>query len=200
MTVLEHIRAANRAVRKTMIQRILAHRIRARHSDMICDPSAIWDYGYADIADIRIGQGVTVGAFAEILIYRRSAHSSVPGELVLHDGAVISTGVNIRAAGGRIEIGEKSMLGQHCVVVAANHTTAPGKPFANTAWDETRTGVVLGRNVWVGANSTLLPGCRIGDNTLIAAGSVVRGEVPANELWGGVPARRIRRTSELEQD
>jgi acetyltransferase-like isoleucine patch superfamily enzyme len=196
MTVLGHIRAVSRAARNTMVRRILAHRIRARHPDMNCDPSTIWDYGYADIADIRIGRGVTVGAFAEILVHRRSVRSSVPGELILHDGAVISTGVNIRAAGGRIEIGENSALGQHCVVVAANHTSAPGKPFINTVWDETRTGVVLGRNVWVGANSTLLPGCRIGDNTLIAAGSVVRGEVPADELWGGVPARRIKRSSE----
>ena len=35
-------------------------------------------------------------------------------------------------------------------------------------------------------------GARIGDNAVIAAGSVVRGEVPAGELWGGVPARRIK--------
>jgi len=47
-------------------------------------------------------------------------------------------------------------------------------------------------NVWIGAGCIVLPGARIGDNAVIAAGSVVRGEVPAGELWGGVPAKYIK--------
>jgi acetyltransferase-like isoleucine patch superfamily enzyme len=50
----------------------------------------------------------------------------------------------------------------------------------------------LGRNVWVGANCVLLPGTRIGDHSVIAAGSVVNSEVPSGEIWGGVPARRLK--------
>ncbi|MGB1060198.1 MAG: acyltransferase, partial [Ketobacter sp.] len=59
-------------------------------------------------------------------------------------------------------------------------------------WDEDRTDVILGRNVWIGANSCLLAGSRVGDNSIVGAGSVVTGEIPANEIWAGVPARKIK--------
>jgi len=76
--------------------------------------------------------------------------------------------------------------------VAANHRLEPGVARIHTPWDETRCGVTIGANVWVGAQCVVLPGARIGDNAVIAAGSVVRGEVPAGELWGGVPAKYIK--------
>jgi acetyltransferase-like isoleucine patch superfamily enzyme len=77
-------------------------------------------------------------------------------------------------------------------VVAANHQAVHGEPYFSSPWDETKTGVEVGRNVWVGANCVLLPGARIGDHSLIAAGSVVSSEVPSGEIWGGVPARRLK--------
>ena len=52
--------------------------------------------------------------------------------------------------------------------------------------------IVLGRNVWVGSNSTILQGVTIGDGAIIAAGAVVTKDVPANTVVGGVPARHIR--------
>ena len=192
MPMTNHLIVLWKTSRLRLTQWILAHRIRARHPDMFCDPSTIWDYGYADIDAIEIGRNVSVRAFAEILVYRVSPRSAVPGKLVLRDGAVISTGVRIRAAGGQIEIGKNAAVGQNCVVVAANHKPAADGRIIDTMWDEVRTGVILGDNVWVGANCTLLAGCRIGDGAIIAAGSVVRSAVPAGELWGGVPARRLR--------
>ena len=162
---------------------------------MICDPTAIWNYAYKELEDIEIGYNVSVLAYSEIIVYRRSKRSSVPGKLVLKDNATISFGVNIRAAGGRIEIGKNSAIAQNCVLVAANHTIASGVNFIDAVWDEVRTDVIVGDNVWVGANCTLLPGSRIGDNVVIAAGSVVRGTVPSDEIWGGSPARLLRRLS-----
>ena len=52
--------------------------------------------------------------------------------------------------------------------------------------------IVLGKKVWVGSNSTILQGVTIGDNSIIAAGSVVTKDVPANTIVGGVPARILR--------
>lgn len=192
MALQDTLKMLARAVRLLASRRILSWRIRARHPTMICDPTAIWNYAYADLGDIEIGRNVSVLAYSEIIVYRRSPRSRVPGKLVLGDNATISFGVNIRAAGGRIEIGAHSAIAQNCVLVAANHTMTHVGNFIDTPWDEVRTGVIVGRNVWVGANCTLLPGCRIGDNVIIAAGSFVRGVVPAHELWGGNPARRLR--------
>ena len=52
--------------------------------------------------------------------------------------------------------------------------------------------IVLGKNVWIGSNSTILQGVTIGDGAIIAAGSVVTKDVAANTIVGGVPARFIR--------
>jgi acetyltransferase-like isoleucine patch superfamily enzyme len=52
--------------------------------------------------------------------------------------------------------------------------------------------IVIGDHVWLGSRVTVLKGVTIGDGAIIAAGSVVTKDVPAGELWGGVPARAIR--------
>lgn len=192
MSISGHVAALIREIRSRSVRWILGHRMRARHRTLKCDPTAIWDYGFKDIDAISIGDQVTVGAFAEIIVRRRGPYSSIAGHLVLSDRSVVSTGVNIRAAGGEIHVGKGSGIGQHCVLVAANHTIQPDEPRFSTPWDESRCHVFIGDNVWIGAGCVLLPGCKIGDNAIVAAGSVVSGEVPAGELWGGVPARKIK--------
>lgn len=192
MSMAGHLLALGREARSRATHWILSHRIRARHPTLACDPTAIWDYGFSDVESICIGEQVSVSAFAEIIVYRRVPHSSVEGRLVLADRSVISTGVNIRAAGGEVHVGRGSAIGQYSVLVAANHRTAPGEKRIHTAWDEERCGVIVGDNVWVGARCVLLPGCRIGDDAVIGAGSVVRGTVPPGEIWAGTPARRIK--------
>ena len=52
--------------------------------------------------------------------------------------------------------------------------------------------VYIGKNVWVGGNSTILPGISIGENSVIGAGSVVNKNVESNSLYVGVPARKIK--------
>jgi maltose O-acetyltransferase len=52
--------------------------------------------------------------------------------------------------------------------------------------------VTIGNNVWIGRSCTILPGVSIGDNAVVAAGSVVTKNVPPNTLVGGVPAKAIK--------
>jgi acetyltransferase-like isoleucine patch superfamily enzyme len=51
--------------------------------------------------------------------------------------------------------------------------------------------IKIGKNVLVGGNSVVLRGVQIGDGAVIGVGSVVTKSVPSNEIWGGVPARKI---------
>lgn len=60
--------------------------------------------------------------------------------------------------------------------------------------------VIIGNDVWIGANVTLLEGITIGDGAIIAAGSVVTKDVDPYSIYGGVPARLIRKRFENEAD
>ena len=57
--------------------------------------------------------------------------------------------------------------------------------------------IVLGRNTTVGAHAIVMPGVQIGDNSIVAAGSVVPMDtiIPPGEVWGGMPARKIKELS-----
>jgi acetyltransferase-like isoleucine patch superfamily enzyme len=52
--------------------------------------------------------------------------------------------------------------------------------------------VVIGNDVFIGANSIILKGTTIGDRAIIGAGSVVSGNIPADQIWGGNPAKFIK--------
>lgn len=52
--------------------------------------------------------------------------------------------------------------------------------------------VTIGEGAYVGANATVLPGIKVGRGAVIGAGAVVTKNVPENETWAGVPARRIK--------
>ncbi len=60
--------------------------------------------------------------------------------------------------------------------------------------------IIVGDNVFIGTNAILLPGVKIGDNCVIAAGAVVSRDIPASTVAGGVPARPIKTIEEYWED
>ena len=98
----------------------------------------------------------------------------------------INSGCHFQDQGG-ITIGDGALIGHNAVLATLNHGIKP----------EDRASlypapIVLGKNVWIGANATVTPGITIGDNAIIAAGAVVAKDVPANTIVGGVPAEVIK--------
>ena len=90
----------------------------------------------------------------------------------------------------KLQIGEDSMIGAHCYVITENHgKERTNVPFRRQGFNG--ADVVIGRNVWLGCNVTVLPGVTIGDNAIVGAGAVVTKNIPANETWAGVPAKKI---------
>jgi acetyltransferase-like isoleucine patch superfamily enzyme len=98
----------------------------------------------------------------------------------------------VRATGGLIQIGNHCLIGQGVSLIASNHQYKAGHIYWQLPWDETKTGVTVGNNVWVGCGVIILPGCVIGDNAIIGAGSVVTKCVPPATIWAGNPARQLR--------
>ena len=88
---------------------------------------------------------------------------------------------------GGIFIGDDCQIGHNVVFATLNHGLDP-KDRKSTY----PAPIVLGRNVWIGANATILQGVKIGDNAVVAAGAVVTKEVEPNTIVGGIPARVIR--------
>ena len=81
-----------------------------------------------------------------------------------------------------ISVGRNSIIGYNTTILAHEYLI-----------EEYRLGkVIIGDNVMIGANSTLLPGITIGDNAVVAAGSLVNRDVPAGAFVGGNPIRLIR--------
>lgn len=95
---------------------------------------------------------------------------------------------------GGITLGDNCLVGHNVVFATLNHGFAPEERQSMLP-----APIVVGRNVWIGSNSTILQGVIIGDNSIIAAGSVVTKDVPANAIVAGVPARFIRSISPEEE-
>lgn len=91
-----------------------------------------------------------------------------------------------------IEIGDGSLIGHQVVIATLNHVMDPSKRA-----DMIPKPVKIGKNVWIGAHATILPGVTIGDNAVIAAGAVVAKDVEKDTVVAGVPARKIKDIKEV---
>ncbi|MCR5563925.1 MAG: sugar O-acetyltransferase [Desulfovibrio sp.] len=88
---------------------------------------------------------------------------------------------------GGISLGDGALIGHRVTLATLNH----GETEENRG-DLTPAPIVIGRNAWLGANVTVVPGVTIGDGAIVAAGAVVTRDVPTMTVVGGVPARKIR--------
>jgi acetyltransferase-like isoleucine patch superfamily enzyme len=86
----------------------------------------------------------------------------------------------------RIEIGDDTKIGDFAAIYDTNHHSLdpahPAKPAP----------VIIGSNVWLGRGVLVLPGSKIGDHTVVAAGSIVRDDLPSRVLAAGNPAQVVR--------
>lgn len=95
------------------------------------------------------------------------------------------------AVRGSIKIGDNVIFGPRVSVFSENHnTTEIDIPIKDQG--ETRMDTTIGNDVWIGANSVILAGVTIGDGAIIAAGAVVREDVPSYAIAGGVPAKVLK--------
>lgn len=89
-----------------------------------------------------------------------------------------------------IVIGSNCLIGSGCKFIDGNHgiardaliRTQPGKTAP----------IQVGEDVWLGSNVTVLQAVTIGRGAVVAAGAVVNKSIPEYEIWGGVPARKLR--------
>lgn len=100
----------------------------------------------------------------------------------------INAGCKFQDQGGII-IGDGALIGHNVVLATLNHDMAPEK-----RGNIHPAPIVIGKQVWIGSNATLLPGVTVGAGAIVAAGAVVNKDVPENTVVGGVPAKIIRQS------
>ena len=106
--------------------------------------------------------------------------------ITVGEGVFINACCHFQDHGG-VTIGDGCQIGHNVVFATLNHEMASERRSVTYP-----APIVLGKNVWIGANATILQGVTIGDNAVIAAGAVVNRDVAANTVVGGVPARFIK--------
>jgi acetyltransferase-like isoleucine patch superfamily enzyme len=89
---------------------------------------------------------------------------------------------------GGLDIADDVMIGPNVSIITAGHPLEPSQRRAVTIGRP----IVIERNVWIAAGATIVGGVTVGENSVVAAGSVVTKDVPPNTLVGGNPARVIR--------
>lgn len=114
-----------------------------------------------------------------------------PGRnLILGNNVDLAKDVIITTGGG-VFIGDRTLVGYRTQILSANHSIPPiGEPFPISG--DNFGEVYIGNDVWIGANCIITAGVRIGKGAVVAAGSVVTKDVPANAIVGGVPAKIIK--------
>ncbi len=136
---------------------------------------------------VEIGDEVMIGAYS---IIRASMLSNLGEGLSIGKQSSLDS-YSFIGAGGGVFIGDCVIMGQHVSFHAENHqydrTDVPIREQGTS-----RQGIVIQDDCWVGSNVTFLDGARVGRGCVIAAGTVVRGEIPEYSVVAGVPGRVIK--------
>lgn len=138
--------------------------------------------------DVVFGNTVKIGAFS---IVSCTSHLSKYGKgLRIGDNCGIGEFSFLGCSGG-ITIGNDVIMGPYVSFHSENHNFSDYSKLIREQGVISK-GIILGNNIWVGAKVTFLDGCEVGDNSVVAAGSVVRDIFPPNVVIGGVPAKILK--------
>jgi acetyltransferase-like isoleucine patch superfamily enzyme len=132
--------------------------------------------------NLRLGRRTTVSSFTKIKV--------TDGPLITGEYCGFGTGCFIAAGSGGIEMGDNVICGPNVAVIATNYRyerlDVPLEEQGHTS-----VGIRIGRNVWIGANSVVLDGAVIGENSIVVANSLVNRRFPPNSIIQGNPAKVI---------
>ena len=112
-------------------------------------------------------------------------HTNFGKHIQLGNNVFINHGCTFLDLGG-IVIEDDVLIAPKVSIITEGH---PVNPKMRKMLD--LKSVTIKRNVWIGANATILPGVTVGENAVVAAGAVVTKDVPANTVVGGIPAKVI---------
>lgn len=145
---------------------------------------------------MKIGS-VTLGRHCRIEIITEYNNKKLNPCLKIGERVSINDRVHIGCA-NYIEIGDDCLFANNIYISDHNHGMYKGdkqssifEPVIERDLDYDKS-IIIGKNVWIGEGVAVLPGAKIGDNSIIGSNAVVIGEIPANSITVGVPAKIIK--------
>lgn len=142
---------------------------------------------------VRLGEGVQFGWRASPLFYAGYCHvevSNSAGTVEIGDRTEFNNNLFIKSEGAGIKIGADGLFGANVEIFDSNfHDLDPSRRRGGTP---KMAPVEIGDNVFVGMGVKILKGSKIGSDSVIGAGAVVTGEIPAGVVAAGNPARIVR--------
>ena len=126
------------------------------------------------------------------------------GDVRIHPTASLRYGKNIHlgknshinqycciwaSGNSKIILGDNVLMGPGVKIFSSNHGIAKGSVMNRQPWVE--EDIIIGNDIWIGANAVVVAGVKINDGAIIAAGAVVTKDIPAYSIAGGIPAKVI---------
>ena len=160
----------------------------------------LYDFNQTRPHDLELRQTLLKDMFAEIgeeCYIEPPLHANFGGYHV-HFGNNVYANFNLTLVDdGHIYVGDKTMIGPNVTIATAGHPIQPTLRYLEMQYN---IDVHIGKNVWIGAGSVILPGVTIGDNTVIGAGSIVTKDIPSNVVAVGNPCHVMREIGEHDRE
>ena len=151
--------------------------------DRHCYIDALSEEGICFGNNVSIGKNTTIECSGSL--------KSVGKGLVVGNNVGLGTHGFFGCAGG-VEIGDNTIFGNYVSLHSENHNFNQIE-MPRRLQGVHRKGIKIGKDCWIGAKSTILDGTSLGDGCIVAAGAVVRGEIPPYSIVGGIPAKVIKK-------
>jgi FkbH-like protein len=169
--------------------------VRGRPRLMACDVVGRWSRVTSGRPIIRNEGRIEIGSRTRLTCdYGPVELRTAPGALLTIGSRTAINFATVIDASREIRIGDGVSIGPYCII-ADSEVGSPPTPAA----DQT-SAVLIDDGAWIASRVTLLPGSHVGAGTVVTAGSVVEGALPAGVVAGGTPARVLRRLDGVEAE
>jgi len=142
------------------------------------------EFRLTDNSKISIGDYVVIESYSLILLTKPKPNLKIGNHVSIGRGSIIS-------AKGNISIGNYTLIAPNCNIYDQDHNKDKNNIILNQ--QSIVDDINIGSDCWIGVGSTILKGVNIGDGSVIAAGSIVTKSIPSFEIWGGNPAKFIKK-------
>jgi acetyltransferase-like isoleucine patch superfamily enzyme len=145
----------------------------------------------ADIEDSVRGTRIVIGPEVVIDAFVKIKPAGGVGDIRIGPRSVINSGCVLYSGNG-ISIGTGVAIAANCTFAPVNHAYARRDlTIREQGFLPSKGGIVIGDDVWFGANCVVLDGAQIGQGCVVAAGSIVRGVLEPYGIYGGVPLSKL---------